>query len=152
MWSLLLASALAAPPNSDQPPRLYLDEPLVRPLLHALLPGWAPCFADVQAPDASWELAVTVHPDGSLTDPVLAPADPVRQACLAAALEGPGLPPHHEDPLALRTILVPRAGVLVPHPLVELSHRPDALLFVYVADPDQAAALRAALGQSDTAD
>jgi hypothetical protein len=152
MWHGLVSIALAGAPNSDEPPRLYLQAAQVRQELHQALPAWAPCFAEAVSEDQEFRLTLSFHPEGHATDPVLVPRDSAKEACLALALESQRFPPHHEDPISVSTILVPRAGVLVPHPTVELSQRPDALLFVYVADPTQAEALRLALEGGDAAE
>ena len=143
---LLLGTALAAPaPPMGESPRLYLDESTVREELHAHLPSLAPCFDDLKGTEAEYGLTLTIGRDGVGRGPVLDPEDLQRQACLEATFAGLPFSPHHEDPLAVRTILVWRAQGLVPHPMVALPERPPALLFLYVSDPLEAAGLEAAL-------
>jgi hypothetical protein len=150
LW--LCSLALAAPPSNRTPPQLYLSEQSVRAALHQHLPTLAPCFSELTDPDATFDLAVFLGPDGQARSPELTPSDTEREACLASALRGLGFPRHHEDPVLVRTILVPRNGRLVPHPMVELTQRPESLLFIYVDDPVAAAAILASLRAAKPSD
>ncbi|GEM_PF-4178349 len=142
LW--LLTPALAAPVELDPaPPLLYLDPATLRQHLHAQLGALETCFADLT--DADFTLGLTLGRDGVATEPILTPADPGRQACLASALAELSFPPHHEDPLQIESILVWRAGRLVPHPHLTVATRPVDLLFIHVSDPDVASALWASL-------
>ncbi len=149
---LLVGTALAAPapPTAEVSPLLYLDEPLVRQELAERLPALAPCFADLADTEAEFGLTLLLGRDGIGREPVLEPVDPERQDCLGDVLAGVPFSPHHEDPLTVRTILVWRTQRLVPHPMVALTQRPQPLLFLYVADPEAAADLEAALRSTRT--
>ncbi len=143
---LWLGTALASElPLAEEGPRLYLDVPAVRAGLHRVLPALAPCYAALGDAPVEHSLSLIWHPDGRLTDPALAPSDPVLSDCLAEVLAAHPAATHHDDPLRVGTILVWRQGRLVPHPEVALDPRPDTLLFVYLPDPAIAADLQAAL-------
>jgi len=139
-------------PIAEQPPLLYLDELTVRQELHGHLPALSPCFGDLADAEADYALAIAIGRDGVARTPELTPADPERQACLTRILADLRFSPHHEDVVEVRTILVWRQGRLVPHPQVALSQRPESLLFVYIADPDAAADLDAALRSPGSGD
>ncbi len=152
MILLWLSMAQAGPPVSDQSPQLYLEEATVREHLHRQLPVLAPCFEDLPAAPQEFELSFRLGRDGRAEAPSLTPASPEREACIAEAFDLLGFPRHHEDPLEVVTLLVPREGRLVPHPLVSLPHRPKSLVFLYLSDPVLAEQVRAQLGTEEAAD
>lgn len=150
----MLGAALAQEPQQiaadAEPLPAYLSARQIRDALAGA--GWQPCVDQHPPGEAvTGQLAVTVAADGTLEGARWAGVPEPLAACWSAVVAGVALPAHDEEPLAVGWTLAVREGTVFPYPVVQLTERSLAPLFLFVspdATPAQRQALREALGFS----
>lgn len=153
MLVLLVSAAMAQDPlqvAADAAPLpAYLDAEQIREALGG--GDWQSCADALQVTSATGQLAFTVAGNGAIEGVQWAGLEAPLAACWSEVLAGVSLPGHDESPLAVGWTVAVREGIVYPYPVVQLSARVLAPLFLFVAPdatPAQREALRGALGFS----